>query len=385
MSQWPMVSLGEVLIPKRPDVDVSAHAEYHFAGVYCFGKGVFRGVIKLGLDFAYRRLTTLTPGDFIYPKLMAWEGAFGVVPPECDGLVVSPEYPVFSADPSRLDPHYLGYHFSNPSVWPQVAGESTGTNVRRRRLHPDSFLRYKIPLPPLSEQQRIVAWIDAVTTRVAEAHSEADAALNRLDQLLMSAFREISAGAPMRPMGDIAPLTRRPVEVDPEAEYPGISARSFGRGTFHNPPLLGSDITWQKPYEVKAGDILVSNIKAWEGAIAVVNSGDDGRFGSHRYLTFSPIDGVVTPRFVCFYLLSPTGLYYVGEASPGSADRNRTTGSGAMQAIPVPVPRFERQLWFDQLFEKVDNAKQVIEQTRVERSAMLPAILNQVFNGEGDG
>ncbi|WLD14659.1 restriction endonuclease [Planctellipticum variicoloris] len=208
---------------------------------------------------------------------------------------------------------------------------------------------------------------------------------SRLEMFLMSSFREIAGGVEERPLEEIAPLTRRPAEISLEAEYPGISARSFGRGTFHNPSLLGSDITWQKPYEVKARDILVSNIKTWEGAIAVVSPEDDGRFGSHRYLTFAPKDGVATPRYVCFYLLSPEGLHYVGEASPGSADRNRTTGSRAMQAIPVPVPSYDAQLWFDGLFEKANEVKQVIEQTRVERAALLPSILNEIFTGVGDG
>jgi type I restriction enzyme R subunit len=49
---------------------------------------------------------------------------------------------------------------------------------------------------------------------------------------------------------------------------PSIAVRSFGRGTFHKPPLNGNEVTWEKPFLVKAGDILVSNIKAWEGALA---------------------------------------------------------------------------------------------------------------------
>jgi restriction endonuclease S subunit len=239
-----------------------------------------------------------------------------------------------------------------------------------------------VTLPPLSKQLKIVEWIDAVVSRVEKADSEAVTAVSRLDNLLMSAFREITNEVAKRPLEEIAPLTRRPAEIDPLAEYPGISTRSFGRGTFHNPPLSGSEITWQKPYQVKAGDILVSNIKAWEGAIAVVNPEDDGRFGSHRYLTFAPKEGVAAPQFVCFYLLSPEGLFHVGEASPGSADRNRTTGSKAMQNIPVPVPPFERQLWFDQLYEKVELAKRTMSQTREERGALLPSILGQVFQVE---
>ena len=145
--------------------------------------------------------------------------------------------------------------------------------------------------------------------------------------LLGAAFHQISAKADRHPLSEVAPLMRRPAEVDPHGEYPQVSVRSFGRGTFHNPPLKGSEITWQKPYLVKQDDILVSNIKAWEGALAVAGPEDDGRFGSHRYLTFVPVEGVITSNFLCFYLLTREGLHHVGEAAPGSADRNRTLRS----------------------------------------------------------
>ena len=42
---------------------------------------------KFAFGFWGLALTRLRAGDFVYPKLMAWEGAFGVVPPECEGIV----------------------------------------------------------------------------------------------------------------------------------------------------------------------------------------------------------------------------------------------------------------------------------------------------------
>lgn len=278
-------------------------------------------------------------------------------------------------------PSFLNW-LSKISAFVDLCRRASEGTTNRVRLNEHLFLKMEIPLPPISEQNKIAEWIDDVSTRVEQANYEADTVVKRLDNLLMSAFHEIIKGVPHRTLEEIAPLTRRPAAIDPTAEYPGISTRSFGRGTFHNPPLLGSEITWQKPYEVKAGDILVSNIKAWEGAIAVVSPEDDGRFGSHRYLTFACKEGVATPRYVCFYLLSPDGLFHVGEASPGSADRNRTTGSKAMQSIPVPVPTYEQQLWFEQLYEKVETAKRTMTQAVAERNAILPSVLNQMFNGE---
>lgn len=105
----------------------------------------------------------------------------------------------------------------------------------------------------------------------------------------------------------------------------------------------------------------------------------DNRFYSEQT---SFTDGVATPRYVCFYLLSPAGLFPVGEVSPGSADRSRTTGTRAMQKMPNPVAPYEQQLWFDQLYEKVEETRRLITESQAERSALLPAVLNQIFNGD---
>jgi type I restriction enzyme, S subunit len=137
---------------RKPNVRVDATETYHFAGIYCFGRGVFRGERKTGMDFAYKQLTQIRTGDFVYPKLMAWEGALAVVPEECDGLYVSPEFPVFTINEERVLPEVLDVYFRSPTVWPLLSGVSTGTNVRRRRLNPNDFLNYQFPLPPRQVQ-----------------------------------------------------------------------------------------------------------------------------------------------------------------------------------------------------------------------------------------
>jgi type I restriction enzyme S subunit len=101
---------------RPPDVAVSSGEIYQFAGVYSFGRGVFKATLKSGNDFAYPRLTRLKTGEFVYPKLMAWEGALGVVPPECDGYVVSTEFPVFSINEDRVLPEVLDTYFRTPRV-----------------------------------------------------------------------------------------------------------------------------------------------------------------------------------------------------------------------------------------------------------------------------
>lgn len=173
------IPMRELLSLREPDVSVSPDEMYQFAGVYSFGGGMLSGPQKLGLEFAYKRLTRLSAGNFVYPKLMAWEGALAVVPAEYEGYVVSPEFPVFEINTDRVLPETLDIYFRTPSVWPLLSSVSTGTNVRRRRLHPSDFLALQIPLPTMKTQELL----RAVTKRLDELSAIQTSAGIELDAL----------------------------------------------------------------------------------------------------------------------------------------------------------------------------------------------------------
>lgn len=179
--------MSDLLQQRTPDVDVVPHESYHFAGVYCFGRGVFVGQTKSGMDFKYPKLTRLRAKNFTYPKLMAWEGAFGVVPEECDGLVVSTEFPVFEINEDKVLPDVLDVYFKTPSIWPIIAGASTGTNVRRRRLNPKDLLKHEFPLPPRKKQEKIAEIKSCTAAPLAQRQSTID----ELNGLIKSVLNQI--------------------------------------------------------------------------------------------------------------------------------------------------------------------------------------------------
>ena len=157
--------------------------------MYCFGRGVFKGQRKAGSEFAYPKLTRLHAGNFVYPKLMAWEGALGIVPAECDELVVSPEFPVFEIDKEVMLPEVVDTYFRSPEVWPGLSGQSGGTNVRRRRLNPNDFLNLQMPWPDQETQAAIkecVSRVSAIRAIQSETSVELDA---MLPSILDKAFK----------------------------------------------------------------------------------------------------------------------------------------------------------------------------------------------------
>ena len=142
---------------------------------------------------------------------------------------------------------------------------------------------------------------------------------------------------------------------------------------------MGAELTWQSLFRIEEGDLVFSNIKAWEGAFAVAEKEHHGKHGSHRYLTCVPdLDRAAAP-FIWYYLQSHEGLLQVSQASPGSADRNRTFATKRMAAITIPTPSLDAQRWFDRLQVKAHAAYSAQTEAATRLDRLLPSLLHETF------
>jgi len=179
MSRWPAVKLGHVLEPaQRPEV-VDATREYRLLGVRLESRGPFLREIKTGAETSAKTLFRVRAGDFIYSRLFAWRGAFGVIPPQLDGCCVSNEFPIFVPRDGRVDPQYLKYWFRLPTVLERIAADCTGsTPLTRNRYKEHFFLDLEMPLPPIEGQRRVVEKLNRLASgsaRIVGVCAAADA------------------------------------------------------------------------------------------------------------------------------------------------------------------------------------------------------------------
>lgn len=379
MRAWPRVALAELLVPAGESVPVRVDASYSNVGMYSFGRGLFRKPPIKGISTSAKTLYRIRSGDFIYSRLFGFEGAYGVVDDEFEGCFVSNEYPSFSIDDSRLMAGYLRSYFLRPSVWQAIAMDSKGVGSRRMRVHPDRVLAHRIPLPPLDEQRAIVSKLSELSAKSSQLPTHFDAIEADADHLLALRFHSTIAGAPLYRMRDVAPALRRSVTLDPATRYREVGARSFGKGLFSKPDFDAAQATWEKPVWIEAGDVVLSNIKAWEGAIALAGEQHHRCIASHRYITCVADNSRLLGPFLVYYLLSDVGLEKVGSASPGTADRNRTLSLGKLGQIEVPVPPLDAQRSFIELQACVQALKSKHAVVREANSALLPATLERLF------
>lgn len=184
-------------------------------------------------------------------------------------------------------------------------------------------------------------------------------------------------------VGDVLKLERRVIPIEPTNSYELIGVYSFGKGIFHRGPTIGADLGPYRFSRIREGDLVLSNIQAWEGAIALASAQDDGCIGTHRFLTYVPVDGVVDTNYLRYFFLSEQGIELIRRASPGTIVRNRTLGIRAFEALEIPVPPIEVQR------ERVDRLEAVIRRVRdcssrafrasQQRSSIADAMIQRHF------
>jgi len=137
------------------------------------------------------------PGDLIISKIRVGQGSFCIIGDDLDQVAVSPEYPVYTLDTQRIDPGYLVLVLRAQEFLIQLVGSASG-NTTKRRIRPSFFESLRIPLPPLSKQQAIVASYHATLGRAEELEREAD----EIETKATAAFETALGFDPPKPLPD---------------------------------------------------------------------------------------------------------------------------------------------------------------------------------------
>ncbi|MCY4390115.1 MAG: restriction endonuclease subunit S [Desulfurellaceae bacterium] len=162
------------------------------------------------------------PGDIVFSKIDARNGAIGILPSEISKAVVTPEFPAFIPHPDRLDGEFVKLILRTGGFLAALRRQASGTSGRKR-ITPEAFLDLRIPLPSLTEQQSIVASYRVMLSRAKELEREAE----EIETKATAAFETALGFDPPKP------LPARPVFVVSFKDLDRWSHEGILRTTLH--------------------------------------------------------------------------------------------------------------------------------------------------------
>ena len=156
--KYPKARIGSFLVKSNDVIEVQDDVEYKQVTIKINNGGVVprnNGETILGAKIGTKRQHVVHAGQFIMSKIDARNGAYGIVPEELDGAIVTNDFPVFDIDTEKIIPQFLVL-VSTTEKFIEFARKCSSGTTNRKRIDIDAFLNQLIPLPSIEEQKLIL-------------------------------------------------------------------------------------------------------------------------------------------------------------------------------------------------------------------------------------
>ena len=181
---WDVYMLGDCLSRVERPVEVKPNELYTQIGIRSHGKGLFYKEPVTGAALGNKSVFWIEPDCFIVNIVFAWEQAIGKTTQSEVGMIGSHRFPMYRPVNDRVDIDYLISYFLTKRGTDILEAASPGGAGRNKTLGQDRFLKSKIVLPPIEEQQKIAA-ILTTQDRVIELKEKRLAEKQRQKKYLM--------------------------------------------------------------------------------------------------------------------------------------------------------------------------------------------------------
>ncbi len=355
----------------------AALTSVNLAGIYGFGRGLFQRGPIAPQQTTYKKFHRLNAGDFVISSPKAWEGALARIPDELDGWFLSPVFPTFRAT-HDLDTRYLDWYCKRETVWRQLQGKAKGMGARRESVSPAQFLSLEIPLPSLPEQLAIVRQLDTLAIKARQLSKQLDAIEQNAAALFLSLHYKL-AGNRLRQLGDLVELHEESVPVRAEGEYPQVGVRGFGGGLFAKAAVAGTETSYRAFNRLYTDALVLSQVKGWEGALALCQPELAGMYVSPEYRTFRCVLGEAMPGYIGELIRTPWFWSLLQDATRGVGARRERTRPEQFLKIKLQMPKLADQHKIVEILKRQAALKIRHANIRRANDALLPSTLERVF------
>ena len=335
---WQRVKFGEVVrLNKETCKDPVAAGINRVIGLEHLEPGDLRvrswADIADGTTFSNR----VRPGQVLFGKRRAYQRKVAVA--DFDAICSGDIYVFESADPSRLVPDLLPFICQTDSFFEYAVGTSAGSLSPRTNWK--SLSQYEFALPPLEEQPRMVAILNAIV----EARNEWKLAQRCLRSFRKAFATELFSRCPeedFKPLqscihkssygprfdgglydtsGALAQLRTTDIDDEGNIDYSAI-------------PLVRADPEANLNHLLGDGDVVIS--RSGTCGITAVFRGHSHPTVAAAFLVRLRLNNMAMPEYIHEYLSSPIGRALSESLSRGGVQKNLNASELLRQPVALP-------------------------------------------------
>lgn len=282
--------------------------------------------------------------------------------------------------PKNILPEYLGNYFKSPIYRKTISKLSAGANINNiKSEHLDNL---EIPLPPMEEQKKIAARLDAVSDLLAKQKQ----LLSEQDNLIQSLFYDM--------FGDHQ-LSQQKGQWNKISDVAVVAGGSTPKT--QTPEYWDGDLNWFTPAELENCSWYVYSSQR-KITKAGVKSCHLEEFPINTVLLSSraPIGKLAIARetfycnqgfknIICGETVNPIYLYHLlmyninYMKSLGKGATFKEISKKIVEDIKIPVPPLELQEKFAAIVEQIESEKSKIKSAIAETQTLFNALMAEYF------
>jgi type I restriction enzyme S subunit len=390
-SNVPILKLGEVLTHRGEFITVDDLQTYKRVTAQLHAKGIILRDEVDGALLKTKKQRVCKGGDFIVAEIDAKLGGFGIVPSDLEGSIVSSHYFLFEINTTKLSREYLDFFIRTEEFQKQITARGS-TNYAA--IRPPDVLQLKIPIPPLKEQEYIVATLELLMAKIEEARKERTRAIEEKEKIcytfLAKKIENIGNFSLIEDVCEVKGGVQKCQERIPTnnpRRYITVAHVQRNLIDISDPRFLETTDQEFERWKLLPGDVLVieGNGSADQiGRTALFRGEIKDCIHQNHVIRIRPNQKFVDPEYLNVYLNSSLGQQQMKEIS-------RTTSGlfnlsvGRIKALKIPVPPLPEQhrivVRLERLQAKVDAVKRLQMETEREMVALIPAVLAKAFGG----
>ena len=243
-----------------------------------------------------------------------------------------------------------------------------------------------IPVPPLSEQQSIVNYLDSAFAKIDAMKANAEKALNEAKALFQASLKEMLEPKEGWEEDTLSNCCIKAKNIKwgkdtPSHKYIDLSSVDRETSQIYNTIVVTpQDAPSRAKQIVTKGDIIFATTRPTLRRVALICENYDGEICSTGFCVLRPKNHLASKWI--FYLLKADRFYNYIEPLQSGANYPAVTDS-AVKGYVIPVPPLSEQhsivATLDSLKSKVDRLQENYDKISQECDALKQAILRKVF------